>query len=345
MSAAIAGLGWAVPTPVGQGEAWERFFAGYYAGVRAAERIWRQVGVERRHGAVVPFKEDVRDWGTEARMRRFVEEALPLGCEAVTRCLASAGLDPAAVELLTVATCTGYATPGLDVLVARELGLRPSLERLHVGHMGCYAALPALAATSDAAAARGRTGVLLCVELPSLHLQPASRRIDQVVSSALFADAAAAAAVVPGGGGLRVAAVTARTDPATAGMMTWDVTERGFRMGLDPGVPAVLAARVEPVVGELLAARGLDRRQVAAWAVHPGGPRVLDVVAERLGLAEEALGPSRAVLREYGNCSSATILMVIDRVLRERDLRPGAAVVALAFGPGLTLYGALLERA
>src|SRR3712207_6305558 len=119
--------------------------------------------------------------------------------------------------------------------------------------------------------------------------------------------------------------------------MTWDVTDLGFRMGLSPRVPDVLAKHVGDVVDELLGGAGLRVEDVAGWAVHPGGPRILDVVRDELGLAGTALGASRRVLAERGNCSSATVLLVLDQ-LADVD----GPVVAMAFGPGLTLYASLL---
>jgi predicted naringenin-chalcone synthase len=134
-----------------------------------------------------------------------------------------------------------------------------------------------------------------------------------------------------------VAAVVARTDSSTADHMTWDVTDLGFRMGLSPRVPDVLAKHVGDVVDELLGKAGLRVEDVAGWAVHPGGPRILDVVRDELGLTEGQMGASRHVLAEHGNCSSATVLLVLDE-LADVD----GPVVAMAFGPGLTLYAALL---
>nr|WP_277605575.1 3-oxoacyl-[acyl-carrier-protein] synthase III C-terminal domain-containing protein [Glycomyces sp. L485] len=123
--------------------------------------------------------------------------------------------------------------------------------------------------------------------------------------------------------------------------MTWDVTDLGFRMGLSPQVPDALAEHLGPLVKDLLAPHGLDLTDVRGWAVHPGGPRILDTVEHGLGLAPDALAASRKVLAEYGNCSSATVLLVL-RELLSAGAPPGP-IVALAFGPGLTAYAALLE--
>ncbi|MGH3666561.1 MAG: type III polyketide synthase [Egibacteraceae bacterium] len=348
MSAAIVGRGDAVPAEMDQHALWEDFFRHHYGGSRVAGMIWRRAGVDTRHAVADPREEDVSGWSTGARMRRFVAEALPLGKEALGACLDDAGLAPDDVDQLTVVSCTGYATPGLDILLARDLGLSERTQRLHVGHMGCYAALPGLATATDAATARGLVTLLLCVELTSLHIQPPTDDTEQMVAHALFSDAAAAVAVAPAGPGgrprgLEVVDLVARTDTARAGMMSWDVTDLGFRMGLSPRVPTVLAGHVAEVVGELLSRHGVAVDGVAGWAIHPGGPRIVDEIAERLELGEGQIADSRGVLRSHGNCSSATLLLILDRISGRGELRPGDHVVAMAFGPGLTLYAALLR--
>ncbi|MGY1835557.1 type III polyketide synthase [Blastococcus sp. SYSU DS0669] len=337
-TAVLTGAGSALPTTLDQEAAWDGFFADHYAGVRAARRIFLGAGVRSRHAVANPMDEDLSGWGTGARMARYIEEALPLGKQAVAGALDSAGLAPGDVGLFAVATCTGYATPGLDIRLASDLGMPTGLQRLLVGHMGCYAAIPGLAAVGDFVTARSRPAVLLCCELTSLHVQPAQDDLEQVVAHALFSDAAAAVVVEPGTSrGRRLAAVVARTDASTADHMTWDVTDLGFRMGLSPRVPDVLSRHVGDVVDELLSGAGLRTEDVAGWAVHPGGPRIIDVVRDELGLREEQVAASRRVLSEHGNCSSATVLLVLQE-LADVD----GPVVAMAFGPGLTLYAALL---
>jgi alpha-pyrone synthase len=346
-SATIAGLGTALPPSAVQDELWEGFFAQRYAdGSRSlARRIFANSGVRTRQAAVSPLLEDVSDWSTERRMRRYQVEAVPLGKEAVGRALTDAGVAADELGLFAVCSCTGYATPGLDILLARDMGMSPQVQRLFIGHMGCYAALPGLGSVADFVVARNRPAMLLCAELTSLHIQPPGTRADiqQIVSHALFSDAAAAVVLVPGADrpGYAVTEVAAVTDTTTADHMTWDVTDLGFRMGLSPRVPQVLSVHVRKLVDDLLDRRGLTIGDVEGWAVHPGGPRILDVVQEQLGLADEDLAASRGVLSAYGNCSSPTVLLVLD-ALRRRE-SPPQRVVVLAFGPGLTLYAALLE--
>ena len=358
--ARIVGFGSAVPAAMDQQELWDDFFTAHFTRAdgtpdRRAARIWRSAGVVTRHGVVDPRVEDVTSWTTGQRMRRFVEEAVPLGKGAVSGALGAAGVDPGSVGMFAVASCTGYATPGLDIVLARDLGMADDVARLAIGHMGCYAALPGLVTIADTARARGLPSVLLCAELTCLHAQPpvdvsTPGGIEQLVAHALFADAAAAAVVLPGDhpglpAGLEILDSAVHTDVDTASLMSWDVTDTGFRMGLSPRVPSVLARSVRGVLDRLLARNGHTVEDVAGWAVHPGGPAILDVVAERCGLAPDALDVSRAVLAENGNCSSATVLMVADRMVATRDMQPGDLVVMVAFGPGLTLHTVLTRWA
>jgi predicted naringenin-chalcone synthase len=346
----ITGAANAYPPSRSQEQLWDGFFAQHYGQNRWARRVFMSAAIRHRHCAVDPLQEDVSSWTTGRRMARYVDEAVPLAADAVTRALAAADLSPGQVGLLAVVSCTGYATPGVDLQLAAKLGFAPSLQRLFIGHMGCYGAVPGLGAVADYVTARQQPAVLACVELSSLHLQPPTADLEQIVAHALFSDAAAAVVVEPaagnrpGGpaGGLAVVDVAAHTIADAASLMTWSITDNGFRMTLDRQVPDVLARHVGPAVDELLARNGLGRGDVQAWAVHPGGPRILDVVADRLGLAESDLAGSRRVLAEHGNCSSATLLLVLDE-LRRRPLDPGAPVVAMAFGPGLTLYACLLR--
>jgi alkylresorcinol/alkylpyrone synthase len=188
--------------------------------------------------------------------------------------------------------------------------------------------------------------VILCLELPSLHIQQASLALEDVVVHSLFSDAACAVVVHPGASGLSGLSIldaVSVTDAAWSEEMTWTVTDLGFKMTLSRHVPDVLAEFVGPLVDRLLSRNGLARPDVDAWAVHPGGPRVLDVVGQRLGIPGEDLHVSREVLEMHGNCSSATVLIVLEELVMGAQVGTGAYVVALAFGPGLTLCATLLQ--
>ena len=360
--ASVVGFGTAFPPAYAQDELWAGFFSEHYGDDRAARHIWQGCGVRRRHAVVDPRVTDLSSAGTAERMRAFASAGAPLAIGAVERCLADAGLRVGDVGHLTVVSCTGYGSPGVEVDLMRELGFDAGVQRLHIRDMGCYAAIPALAATADAAAVRNKAGVVLCLELTSLHVQPPTDDRAQVVAHALFSDAAVAMAVVPtarppaelspkrGTGrtgraveGFDFVDVAAFTSADHAPLMTWDVTDLGLRMGLSPQIPATLGEHVRPVIEQLLAAHALTVDDVKGWAVHPGGPAILDVVEERLSLPPQGLLESRAVLAEHGNCSSPTVLLVLDRLRHEPGLSDGDPVVAMAFGPGLTLYATLLR--
>ncbi len=346
-SVSVAGIGIAHPPAATQQQLWDGFFDRYYTGVQRglAKRIFANSGVVTRHAAVSPLIEDVSSWSTARRMQRYLVEAMPLGKAAVGDALAAADLTPADIGMFAVCSCTGYVTPGLDILLARDLGMSAETQRLFIGHMGCYAALPGLGVVRDYARGNGKPAVLLCCELTSLHVQPPSAEAEQIVSHALFADAAAAIVIKPDmgtrpSGSLAIRDIVSVTDVTTSDHMTWDVTDLGFRMGLSAHVPDVLALHVATLVDGLLTRHGLSRADVDGWAVHPGGPRILDVVTRELDLGPDALAESRAVLAEHGNCSSPTVLLILDAIMRRTQ--PPQRVLMLAFGPGLTLYAALL---
>ncbi len=345
VNASVRAISTALPaTAMDQRQIWDDWFAARYER-RGAARLWASAGVETRYTVADPRVEDVSGWGTAARMERYMLEALPLARRAVERALRAAAMTPGDVDLLTVVSCTGYSAPGIDILLARDLCMSRSLQRLVVGHVGCHAALPALAITADAVAARGLTGVVVCVELPSLHVQPPGDDSAQLVVHSLFGDAAAAVVLTPAGAGLQLVDTIAATDIDHHDDMRWDITDVGFRMVLSHRVPRVLARHLAPSVDALLQRNGHTRDDVRGWAIHPGGPRILDVCADELGLDDAALEPSRATLRDHGNCSSATVLLALRELTSaRRALEPGDPVVMIGFGPGLTLYATLLRQ-
>jgi predicted naringenin-chalcone synthase len=344
--AIITAVASSFPPSYAQEELWADFFAEHFSNRHAAELAYFSTGVERRHAVVNPIDEDLSGAPTSQRMDRYLAEAIPLGKEAVSRALEQASLDAQHVGLFAVVSCTGYATPGIDVRLARDLGMSPELKRLFIGHVGCHAALPALEMVSHYVVAQQRPAVLLCLELPSLHLQPPTPLLEDVVVHALFSDAASAVVVEPrprGRSGLEVLDVVSDTDSSAADLMTWMITDHGFKMSLSRRVPELLAGAVEPLVDRLLARNELERRDIDSWVVHPGGPRILDVVATRLGISGAALGASRRALVDHGNCSSATVLLVLESLAQERRPLKGRHLVAMAFGPGLTLCAALMR--
>jgi len=319
---------------------------GFFARQPGWDPAWAEVfaasGVERRASVVDPGWY-ARPRSTADRMREFVPAARRLGAEAARRALERAGPGAAAeVGDLLAVSCTGYSGPGLDVHLADDLEFSDRVRRLAIGHMGCYAALPALRTAAALAAASGGRALVACVELCTLHVQPARSREDAVYQ-ALFGDGAAAALIGPGGDGPAIVGSATVTVPRSEERMGWLVEDDGFHMWLSPRVPALVERGVGRLLEDLLGSHGLATADVAHWAVHPGGPEIIDRVQRRVGLSDAQVARSREVLADGGNRSSATVLFILEQLLASGEVEPGQWIVALAFGTGLTLEALLLQ--
>jgi predicted naringenin-chalcone synthase len=344
VTARVQALGTATPERVyKQEEIVETLFAKQPGWDPDWNEVFEACGVQRRASVVDVHAFYAGQPTTAERMRTFAPAARRLGAEAAGRALEQAG--PAAADEvgdLIVVSCTGYAGPGLDVHLAADLGLSHGVRRLALGHMGCYAALPALRTASALVSAFGQRALVVCVELCSLHLQPAASR-QEAVCQALFGDGAAAALIGGGERGPRIVGARTVTLPGSEDRMGWQIQDHGFHMSLSPRVPAMVDRTVARLVHELLEPHGLDPAEVDHWVVHPGGPEILDRVQRRLGLSDAQLAPSRDVLLDGGNRSSATVLFILEAVVASGELRPDQWLVVLAFGTGLTMEALLLR--
>ncbi len=325
--------------------------------------LYDRSSIDRRHSVVSDYALDdaadftffPADWSlrpspsTAARNTLYREAVVPLAEEAASKVLAAAGRAPGDVTHLVFVSCTGFFTPGPDILLVRNLGLPPTTKRTLVGFMGCYAAFNGLR-VAEAFVRSDPSAVVLvvCAELCTLHFQ-SEGTLEEAVVNSLFADGCAAA-VVSGRaapGTLELAATHTMLDDDSLGDMTWDIGDTGFAMTLSSRVPRVIARHAPAYVRDLAAAGDVDPSDLTFWAIHPGGRAIVEFAAEALALPEGATDDSLAVLRAYGNMSSPTILFVLQRVLdRHRAAiaagEPGErAGVAMAFGPGLTIEGAL----
>jgi alkylresorcinol/alkylpyrone synthase len=339
----IQALGTAMPDYVfKQAEIVEGFFARQPGWDPAWAEVFANSGVERRASVIDPSWYD-QPRTTAERMRAFAPAARRLGADAARRALERAGPDAAAgVGSLLAVSCTGYSGPGLDIHLADDLALDERVQRLSIGHMGCYAALPALRTAAALAGASGRPALVACVELCTLHVQPLRTREDAVYL-ALFGDGAGAALVGPGGDGPAVVGSATVTVPRSEERMGWLIEDHGFQMWLSPRVPALVERSVGGLVDDLLGPHGLVSGDVAHWAVHPGGPEILDRAQRRLRLSDAQLARSREVLADGGNRSSATVLFILEQLLDSGEVEPGQWIVVLAFGTGLTLEALLLR--
>lgn len=365
MTARIIGIGTAVPpTSLPQGDVRD-LFAGQPGTSRLTARLiaaaFDHSDIETRHSVLSELAGDgegpdpagstfvergtrrILTPPTGVRNAVYTREAPGLFAAAARDALERAGVAASAVTHVVTASCTGFFAPGPEFRVMRDLGLDSTVQREHLGFMGCAAALPALRSAARICGSDPTAVVLVvCGEICTIHLRR-SDDPDQIVSSAVFADGAAAAivtAAAPAGDAphLELDRFATATTEAGEADMAWIIGDSGFEMTLTAEVPRIIGREVHEALAPLRDAAG----PIDTWAVHPGGRSILDRVESAFSLPETALGPSREVLRRYGNMSSATVLFILQRVLADPEARDGAHVLALAFAPGLTVESALL---
>jgi predicted naringenin-chalcone synthase len=323
------------------------------------ERLLVASGIEKRHTVIADYERPMQERTffartpdlrpeptTRARNELYVREAKRLALQAC-QALGSSSW-PARVTHLVTASCTGFSAPGFDIALVRALGLSPRVHRTHVGFMGCYAGFSTLKlahalCTADPSALT----LIVHVELCTLHIHFSSDA-DTLIANSLFADGVAAALIggdkhqdLAQGTVLTLRGSGAFLLPNGEEDMTWTLGDHGFHMTLSPRVPHLLRKHLPAALETLLQELGAERERIRHWAIHPGGPAILDQAVKALGLEESDVAGPREVLRTCGNMSSATLWFLLDRVRRQ----PQAGLVyACGFGPGLTLESALLDH-
>jgi predicted naringenin-chalcone synthase len=290
---------------------------------------------------------------TRVRNELYSERASRLSVEAAQKALeACEGITADDITHVITVSCTGFFAPGPDYVLVRRLGLKSSTLRYNIGFMGCYAAFPALRAAKAFCEADPDAVVLVVsAELCTLHVR-SSNEPDQIIASSVFADGAAAAIVsarpLPDAApSLSIDAFESVLTPVGEEDMAWTIGDEGFEMVLSTYVPKIIDEHIvgalEPLLAREPALAAAPNEQIDLWAIHPGGRSILDKVEAKLELSEQQLVPSRAILREYGNMSSATILFVLKRIL-ESGGTDAQRLCAMAFGPGLTVETGLFTR-
>ena len=285
---------------------------------------------------------------TAERMEAYRRNATLLALQACKRAFSEAHISADVITHLITISCTGFHAPGVDCDLINQLPLSPHVQRTHVGFMGCHAALNGLRVAQAFVEADPKAVVLLCaVELCSVHLQYGWNP-EHVVANSLFADGAAALIATHSDAPTQKPELTeivlqasgSTVIPETNDLMHWQIGNHGFSMGLSPHVPEAIAKTLQPWLHEWLLAQGTDLSTIQQWAIHPGGPRILQACANSLSLTSKQLASSNYVLSHYGNMSSATVLFVLDHMRKHDHHGP---CIALAFGPGLCAEVALLN--
>ena len=336
----IAAVGSALPDHFYDQEtllaAFREQWAERYYNLGRLEKLHRNVLVGGRHLAL-PLEEypKIETWG-EAN-DHWIRVAEELGGKAVLTALDRAGLGVGEVDAFYFTTVTGIATPSIDARLMNRLSLPSRVKRVPIFGLGCLAGAAGVARAADYLVGHpSEVAVLLSVELCSLTLQRDDLSVENLIGSGLFGDGAAAAVLVGEerpSQGPRVVASRSSFYPDTERVMGWDVSERGFKIVLSAEVPEMVRRFLRRDVDAFLSEHGLATDDIVAWISHPGGPRVLEAMQEALELPDDALESAWQTLREVGNLSSTSVLLVLEGALGSPP-PPGSWGLMSAMGPG-----------
>ncbi len=295
--------------------------------------VFANTGIETRYSCV-PI-----DWygerhGWVERTQLYLDNATDLLERVTIALLKQAGLEAADIDAIVVASTTGVATPSLDALLVERMQLRRDIQRLPIFGLGCAGGVIGLARAAQLASAMPGSRVLfLVVELCALTFRKDDFSKSNIVATALFGDGAAGAIVSTSGQGPRIGGAGEHSWPQSLDIMGWEVEEDGLKARFSQSIPALVATDFRRVLSEYLRKQDLDVSDIARFACHPGGAKVLDALEDAFGIARGALVESRSVLRDFGNMSAVTALFVLERM----DWRDASARTLLtALGPGFT---------
>jgi alkylresorcinol/alkylpyrone synthase len=313
---------------------------------RMLERLHRNVAVEGRYLAMPAERYyDIKTWGQANDV--WIQVAQELGEQALCRALHHAGLQPTQLGALFFTSVTGISSPSIDALLINRMGLSPNIRRVPIFGLGCVAGAAGISRAADYVRAYpSQSAALVSVELCSLTIQRDDLTVANLISSGLFADGSAA--VIVNGSevdatGPEILATQSIFYPHTEEMMGWTVSEKGFRITLSPEVPVLMRKHLGQGVDEFLAAHQYQRKDIGSWVLHTGGPKVLEATAAALDLNNGELDASWDCLKRVGNLSSASVLVVLEDVMKNRRPEPGTLGLLAAMGPGFCSELVLLK--
>ena len=277
-----------------------------------------------------------RSW--DERNKEYQEHALELAERAARTSLEQAGVTAEEIDHIYFVSTTGLATPSLDALIAGRLGMPPTVRRSPLFGLGCAAGAGALSRASDVLAGRPKERALVVsVEICSLVFSKEAKTPTDLIGVALFGDGAAAA-VLAGDDveapGIRIVATETHLFADAKRLMGWDFTSDGMRLVLARDIPEVVRDRIAPVVRAFVERQGTTVSAMTHHVLHPGGPKVMSTYRSSFGLSEEALHIARSCMREYGNLSSAAVLVMLSELMASGRPQPGDSGLMLALGPG-----------
>ncbi len=304
--------------------------------------VFTNTGIRTRYSCV-PIDWYDRAHGWAERNRIYLASALDLIESATRLVLDRAGLGKEAIDAIVTVSSTGIATPSLDALLIERMGLRADLRRSPLFGLGCAGGAIGMArAASEAAGHPGQTVLLLVVELCALSFRRDDLSKSNIVATALFGDGAAAALLTTAGAGPVIAASGEHTWPGTLAVMGWEIADDGLSAVFSRDVPRLVATRLRGAAQGFLARNGLGFSDIDRFICHPGGAKVIAGLETAFGLPEGALADARAVLRDYGNMSAATVLFVLERALAAAT--PWRRALLSALGPGFTAGFLVLDN-
>ena len=319
---------------------------------RLLSRLHANCGVDFRY-LVLPLQEYPALKGFKATNDMWITSAVELSERAILQALEPLGLTPADVSAIFFASVTGIASPTVEARLINRMPFPDRVKRTPIFGLGCVAGAAGIARAADYVRAfPDQVALLLSVELCSLTWQDDDQSIANLISCGLFGDGAAA--VVIAGEKVNLPAATAPPGPRvlatrstfyrnTERVMGWDIGDTGFTIVLSPDVPKVVLQNLRGDVESFLAEQNLSLADIRSWIFHSGGPKVLEAVEQALELPENALAASWKSLREVGNLSAASVLMVLDDKLKNERGAPGTYSILAAMGPGFCLELVLLQ--
>ena len=300
-------------------------------------RLHRNVAVEGRYLALPTEKYyDIKTWGQANDA--WIQVAQELGEKALCRALHHAGVDRSELGALFFTSVTGISSPSIDALLINRMGLPTNIKRIPIFGLGCVAGAAGIARAADYVRGYpGQAAALVSVELCSLTIQKEDLSVANLISSGLFADGSAAVIVTGDereANGPEIIDTRSIFYTQTEEMMGWSISEKGFRITLSPEVPKLIRENLGQGVDAFLADHGYKRSDIGSWVLHTGGPKVLEATADALELHNGQLDASWNCLKKVGNLSSASVLVVLEDVMRNRRPEPGTLGLLAAMGPG-----------
>ena len=288
--------------------------------------------------------------GTDSRMNEYEIWSKQLSKQSVENLLKDNRINPSKINRIVTISCTGFFAPGLDHFLINTFHFPLSAKRTNIGFMGCAASIVGFGAVLDSmksASENDSLTLLLSLELCSLHVQTEPTR-DNILANMLFADGCAAVLFSPSPiteskAKLNLISTDSFLFPETEKFMKWKIGSFGFELVLSSELPKTILESAIPQLNKILNARGIKIDSIKHWALHPGGRAILDALQNGLCLSDEMMEPSRNVLKNFGNMSSASILFVLKELLNTRKINKDDLCCAVAFGPGLTMEVALFS--